>query len=178
MSHIEKFRSEKDLNNSQNKRTRRQEKLLLLNEDKDRFNTMRKIQTKTHRFKQYYALIVVVLAFSIIFSLGTLGFMLAERREQDLSYLDALYFCCISLPAVGYGDTRLRSNIGKPFFIVWSFLAVSILTILISDVVDTILVAIINCGTRISNNLMVLPREGVWHDFLLHKPRLRNWIQG
>ena len=40
----------------------RQPKVLLMREEKDRFDAMRKIQQDTHKFKQYYALTMSVIA--------------------------------------------------------------------------------------------------------------------
>lgn len=43
---------------------------------------------------------------------------------------------------IGYGDFEPMSNSGKPFFVFWSLLAVPTLTILISDMGDTVVKAI------------------------------------
>ncbi|KAL2061977.1 hypothetical protein VTL71DRAFT_7355 [Oculimacula yallundae] len=158
------------------KRANRREKLIMLKEEKDRFDAMRNIQAHTNRFKQYYALAWSVFAFGILWCIGALGFMYAERRIQNLSYFDALYFCYVSLLTIGYGDFSPRSNAGKPFFIVWSLVAVPTMTILVSDMGNTV-VSAINRGTFTLADWTVMPKEGVWHDFVLKHPKLENWLE-
>lgn len=52
--------------------------------------------------------------------------------------MEALYFSYTSLLTIGYGDYSPHSNAGKAFFVLWSLLAVPSLTILISNMGDTI----------------------------------------
>ncbi|RFU35657.1 hypothetical protein B7463_g698, partial [Scytalidium lignicola] len=153
----------------------RRAKLLLLKEEKDRFDAMREIQKNTTRFKEYGALLMSVLAFSIVWCVGAVVFMEAEKRLQNLSYFEALYFCYVSLLTVGYGDFSPQSNAGKPFFVVWSLIAVPTMTILISDMSDTV-IGSINRGTFTLADWTVLPKAGVWHDFLENHPRLKGWL--
>jgi potassium channel subfamily K len=125
----EKEREEKK--SSQYKRASRREKLILLKEERDRFNAMRDIQAHTRKFKQYYSLSFSVLAFGILWCVGALVFYYAERRQQNMSYFESLYFCYVSLLSIGYGDFAPKSNAGKPFFVVWSLVAVPTMTILV-----------------------------------------------
>lgn len=64
-------------------------------------------------------------------------FYFVEHETQDLSYFQALYFCYVSLLTIGYGDLSPKSNAGKPFFVLWSLIAVPMMTVLISDLGDT-----------------------------------------
>jgi potassium channel subfamily K len=158
------------------KRANKREKLLLLREEKDRFDAMREIQSDTSKFKQYYALSMSVLAFGILWCVGAVVFWCAEARIQQLSYFEALYFCYVSLLTIGYGDFSPRSNAGKPFFVVWSLVAIPTMTILISDMGDTV-VSAINRGTFTLADWTVMPKEGVWHDFLESHPKIRDWLE-
>jgi hypothetical protein len=158
------------------RRANRREKLILLKEEKDRFDAMREIQSNTSRFKQYYALAMSALAFGILWCVGAVVFMIAEHREQDLTYFEALYFCYVSLLTIGYGDLSPKSNAGKPFFVVWSLVAIPTMTILVSDMGDTV-VSAINRGTFTLADWTVMPKAGVWHDFLESHPRLKNWLE-
>ncbi|EKD18718.1 hypothetical protein MBM_02960 [Drepanopeziza brunnea f. sp. 'multigermtubi' MB_m1] len=158
------------------RRAKHREKLILLKEEKDRFDAMRDIQAHTNRFKQYYALSMSVLAFGILWCVGALVFMYAEARIQNLSYFDALYFCYVSLLTIGYGDFSPRSNAGKPFFVVWSIVAVPTMTILLSDMSNTV-VSAINRGTFTLADWTVMPKEGIWRDFVLRHPKLSNWLE-
>ncbi|KAI6912562.1 voltage-gated potassium channel [Hortaea werneckii] len=69
---------------------------------------------------------------------GAAIFMVAESNQQ-WTYFNALYFSYISLLTIGYGDFVLLSNSGRAFFVIWSILAVPSLTILISNMGDTII---------------------------------------
>ena len=154
----------------------RKPRLLLLKEEKDRFDAMRGIQHNTQLFKRYYALSLSVFAFGILWCVGAIGFWKAERSTQGLSYFEALYFCYVSLLTIGYGDLSPTSNAGKPYFIVWSLIAVPTMTILISDMGDTV-IASFKRGTFTLADWTVLPKEGMYRAFLNKHPWLLHWIQ-
>jgi potassium channel subfamily K len=176
LSRDAKMAARKEKNSRQNKHANRREKLVLLREEKDRFDAMREIQSDTSRFKQYYALSMSVLAFGILWCVGAVVFWCAEARIQKLSYFEALYFCYVSLLTIGYGDFSPRSNAGKPFFVVWSLVAIPTMTILISDMGDTV-VSAINRGTFTLADWTVMPKAGVWRDFLENHAKLRDWLE-
>ena len=154
----------------------REPKIVLLHEEKDRFNAMRDIQQSTAKFKRWYALTMSVVAFGLVWCVGAVVFWRAEQREQGLSYFQALYFCYVSLLTIGYGDLSPKSNAGKPFFIVWSLLAVPTMTILISDMGDTV-VASFKRGTFTLADWTVLPKAGIWRAYLERHPWLLAWLQ-
>lgn len=151
-------------------------KLVILREEKDRFDAMRNIQQSTAKFKRWYALTLSVIAFGLVWCVGAVVFWRAEQREQGLSYFEALYFCYVSLLTIGYGDLSPKSNAGKPFFVVWSLLAVPTMTILISDMGETV-VASFKQGTFTLADWTVLPKAGVWRSFLEKHPWLLMWLQ-
>jgi potassium channel subfamily K len=161
---------------SEARRSARRAKLVLLKEEKDRFEAMREIQSNTHKFEKYWALSMSVFAFGVLWCVGALVFMYAEHRIQDLSYFEALYFCYVSLLTIGYGDFSPKSNAGKPFFVIWSLIAIPTMTILISDMSETV-VGSINRGTFKLADWTVMPKEGVWHDFLESHPQLKDWVE-
>lgn len=115
----------------------RNQKAILMRDEKDRFDRMRKIQHAAKDFKKWYVLTMSVLSFGLLWCVGAVVFWLVESETQRLSYFQALYFCYVSLLTVGYGDLSPKSNAGKPFFILWSLIAVPTMTILISDHGDT-----------------------------------------
>lgn len=158
------------------RRARRREKLILLKEEKDRFDAMREIQERTKKFGAYWALSMSVFAFGVLWCIGALVFMYAEHREQDLTYFEALYFCYVSLLTIGYGDFSPKSNAGKPFFVVWSLVAVPTMTILISDMGETV-VSAINRGTFTLADWTIMPKAGIWRDFLANHSRLKKWLE-
>ncbi|KFY12253.1 hypothetical protein V492_03994 [Pseudogymnoascus sp. VKM F-4246] len=130
--------------------------LVRLQEKRDRFDALRAIQKRTRQFTRYCALALSAIAFFIIWFIGASVFWRVEQPQQHWSYSNALYFCYISLTTIGYGDYTPTSNSGKPFFIVWSLLAVPTMTILISNMGDTI-IASYKRGTLILAAWSILP---------------------
>ncbi|KAG9530966.1 voltage-gated potassium channel, partial [Aureobasidium melanogenum] len=151
----------------------RKPRLLLLREEKDRFNAMRRIQQKTEKWKKWSSLFISTAAFSILWCIGAVIFWVAERRVQDISYFQSLYLCWVSLLTVGYGDLAPKSNAGRPFFVVWSLVAVPTMTLLVSDMSDTIVNGF-NKGTFRLADFTILPKAGIWRTLI---PRLAPWIE-
>lgn len=112
----------------------------------------------------------------LLWCLGAIGFWKAEQESQGLTYFQALYLCYVSLLTIGYGDLSPSSNAGKPFFIVWSLVAVPTMTILISDMGDTV-IGSFKRGTFTLADWTVLPKAGLWRSFLERHPRLWSWFQ-
>jgi hypothetical protein len=82
----------------------------------------------------------------------------------------------VSLLTIGYGDLAPKSNAGKPFFVTWSLVAVPTMTILVSDMGDTI-IASYKRGTFKVGDWTVLPKKGFFREFLEAHPRLMGWLQ-
>ena len=144
-------------------------RLVVLREEKDRFMAMRAIQYNTRRFKNYFALSMSVFAFGLLWCVGALVFWICEQRIQGMTYFQGLYFCYVSLLTIGYGDLSPKSNAGKPFFIVWSLIAVPTMTILVSDMGDTV-VAAYKRGTFTLAAWTILPSRGFFREFLDSHP--------
>src|SRR2546423_2555348 len=70
--------------------------------------------------------------------IGAVVFWKAEKN-QHWTYFESAYFSYTSLLTIGYGDFQPTSNSGKPFFVVWTLLAVPTITILISNMGDTVI---------------------------------------
>lgn len=134
-------------------------KILLLKEEKDRFEAMRRIQAASSKFKRWMALCWSVTTFTILWCVGAVVFWQAEKETQGMSYFQALYFCYISLLTIGYGDLAPKSNAGRCFFVVWSLIAVPTMTILVGDLGDTV-VAKFRRGWDGVADFTLLPREG------------------
>ncbi|KAK4998461.1 Potassium channel, partial [Cryomyces antarcticus] len=137
---------------------------------------MRRIQRGTAKFKRWYALTLSVIAFGVLWCVGAVVFWRAEQRSQEMTYFQALYFCYVSLLTIGYGDLAPKSNAGRPFFVVWSLIAVPTMTILISDMGDTV-ISNFKQGTFKLADFTVLPRAGIWREGLEKMPWLLNWLQ-
>ncbi|KAK4180847.1 hypothetical protein QBC36DRAFT_176740 [Triangularia setosa] len=155
------------------RRKRRRQKLLLLEKDKDRFDLMRQIQEETKHWKQHisWALGMALLAFFFFWTIGALVFMVTETRISQWRYFDSLYFCFVAILTIGYGDLAPKSNIGKPFFIVWSITAVPIVTVLVQQMSQTVVMAI-NRGTFTLADWTIMPKKGMLKSFLAHHPTI------
>jgi potassium channel subfamily K len=150
-------------------------RLLLLREEKDRFDAMRRIQASTAHFKTWTALLMSVTAFGVLWCVGAAVFWVAEANTQGLTYFEALYFCYISLLTIGYGDFAPKSNAGRPFFVFWSLIAIPVMSILVSDLGDTVINRF-KKGTYVLADFTVLPQKGAWREFLNRHPVLLLWI--
>ena len=162
------------LNGIRRMRSRRQ-KALIMREEKDRFDAMRKIQHNASLFKKWYALGMSITAFGILWCIGALVFWQCEKVTQGLTYFQGLYFAYVSLLTIGYGDMSPKSNAGKPFFVVWSLIAVPTMTILISDMGDTV-IASFKRGTFKLADFTVLPKQGLWHELINSHPWIYSWM--
>lgn len=160
-------------------RTNQKAKVLLLKEEKDRFEAMRAIQADTKKYKQWMALLWSITLFSILWCIGAIVFWQTEKDTQDMTYFQALYFCYISLLTVGYGDLSPKSNAGRCFFVVWSLVAIPTMTILVSDLGDTVVAKFKQVVDGVAD-FTVLPKESIWRPFLDKHPflpsNLRQWI--
>ncbi|KAK5710328.1 Potassium channel [Elasticomyces elasticus] len=130
----------------------RKPKLLLLREEKDRFDAMRHIQHDTHQFKRWSALCMSIVAFGVLWCAGAMVFWLCERYAQGMTYFQALYFCYVSLLTIGYGDLAPKSTAGRPFFVFWSL--VSVLA-----------------------GFTIMPERGVYHGMIKRFPTFAWWMQ-
>lgn len=104
---------------------------------KEEFNAMRKVQHASERERRWFGLFTSGAIALILWLVGAAIFQQTEHTQQ-WTYLQALYFSYTSLLTIGYGDFHPQSNSGKAFFVIWSLLAVPSLTILISNMGDTI----------------------------------------
>ncbi|KAJ7609667.1 hypothetical protein FB45DRAFT_944238 [Roridomyces roridus] len=102
---------------------------------KDEWEAMRRIQATAETRHKYTALGISLFAYLLLWFLGALTFWYSEA-PQGWTYFESLYFSYTSLLTVGYGDFFPMSTAGKPFFVVWSIIAVPTVTILISNVGD------------------------------------------
>ncbi|KAH3911770.1 hypothetical protein HBH56_128300 [Parastagonospora nodorum] len=154
----------------------RKPKLMLLKEEKDRFDAMRQIQADSKKFRRWMALFWSVTVFSILWCAGAVVFWQAEKETQGLTYFQALYFCYISLLTIGYGDLAPKSNAGRCFFVIWSLVAVPTMTILVSDLGDTVVAKFKKWSDELAD-FTVLPKEGIWRAFVEKHPWLLTWLQ-
>lgn len=118
---------------------------------------------------RYTSLATSALAALLLWFIGALVFFHSEK-SQGYSYFVWLYFSYTSLLTIGYGDLTIYSNASKAFFVFWSLLAVPTLTILISNMGDTIIKAFKDFTIWIGSFTVLPDQEG----FL---PKLRNGLK-
>ena len=106
---------------------------------KQEFHLMRVIQDVAESRRKWMALLFSLTAWFTLWLVGAAVFYVAERDVQGMTYFEAMYFAYTSLLTIGYGDYTLLSNSGKAAFVFWSLLAVPTLTILISNMGDTVI---------------------------------------
>lgn len=126
------------------------------------FELMRMIQNKVSTRQRWTALLISSSAWFLLWFVGALVFYKAERK-QGWTYFQSLYFAYTSLLAIGFGDFAPFSNSGKPFFVFWSLLAVPTLTILISDMGDTVIKWVQDLTLKLGE-FTVLPGEASTRD--------------
>lgn len=152
--------------------TARRPRILIMREEKDRFNAMRRIQHDTMRFRRWNNLIISIVAFGIVWSCGAVVFW----KLEPMTYFESLYFCFTSLLTIGYGDFTPESNPGKPFFVVWSLIAIPIMTMLISEMSDTV-VASFKRATEVFADYLVLPQSRVYKTCFGRIPGVAQFVR-
>lgn len=73
-----------------------------------------------------------------------------------------------------YGDYTPQSAGGRPFFVVWSLFAVPSITILIGAASNTVVDSFNKATNRIAD-FTLLPKHGIWRDFIGSHPKLLGW---
>lgn len=139
----------------------RQPKLIVMKEEKDRFDAMRTIQSETMRFRRWSGLVISLIVFGIVWSCGAVVFW----KLEAMTYFESLYFCFCSLITIGYGDFTPKSNAGRPFFVMWSLIAIPTMTILISQMSDTVVSAFKHATEKFAG-WFVLPGVNSYKEFL------------
>lgn len=143
-----------------------------MRQEKDRFDAMRAIQYETMRFRRWNNLITSIIVYAIVWTGGALVFW----RLEDMTYFEGLYFCFCSLLTIGYGDFTPQSNAGRPFFVMWSLIAIPTMTMLISQMSDTV-VAGYKHSTEKFSDYFVMPRQGAYKGIIGKVPILRHWVE-
>ncbi|KIY62756.1 voltage-gated potassium channel [Cylindrobasidium torrendii FP15055 ss-10] len=103
------------------------------------YDRMRETERKMDAARRVVALSMSTFAFIFLWVLGALVFWYSEA-PQGWTYFESLFFTYTSLLTIGYGDFYAQSSSGKPFFVIWSLMAVPTMTILISHLGDTAVV--------------------------------------
>ncbi|KAH7348272.1 potassium channel-like protein [Rhexocercosporidium sp. MPI-PUGE-AT-0058] len=109
----------------------------VFHDSRQEFELVRQIQGQAITKRRWTCLLISALAWFVLWFVSASIFK-ATEKEQSWSYFDSLYFTFTSLLTIGYGDFYPISPAGKAWFVFWSLLAVPSVTILISNMGDTI----------------------------------------
>lgn len=143
---------------------------------REEFTAMRRVQAAGERERRWFGLLTSGAFALLLWFVGAAVFQQTEYTQQ-WSYLQSLYFSYTSLLTIGYGDFHPQSNSGKAFFVIWSQLAVPSLTILISNMGDTIVKTFSELTVSIAA-VTVLPNEqGFRAGFTTMTKRFFGWAQ-
>lgn len=137
---------------------------------------MRRLQTEIETFRKRAALYISLAAFTILWAGGALIFWATEESGQGWSFFRSLYFSYVALLTIGFGDMAPKSNFGRPFFVIWSLVAIPTMTLLIGNLGDTV-VASFQRYTDAFADYTLLPKDGIWRAMLERNPRLASWLQ-
>ncbi|KAJ3763343.1 hypothetical protein EV360DRAFT_33765 [Lentinula raphanica] len=125
---------------------------------KAEFDAMREVSRRAEFSRKYSSLGISFLVFLVVWFLGAMVFFFSESDSQNWAYGTSLYFTYTTLTTIGYGDLYPESNSGKPFFVLWTLIAVPSVTILISNMGDTV-VAWVQKGTMWLGQRTILPEH-------------------
>ncbi|KAJ3751356.1 hypothetical protein DFH05DRAFT_1411565 [Lentinula detonsa] len=130
---------------------------------KAEFDAMRKVSKRAEFSRKYSSLGISFLVFLVVWFLGAMVFFFSEADSQNWAYGTSLYFTYTTLTTIGYGDLYPESNSGKPFFVLWTLIAVPSVTIFISNMGDTV-VAWVQKGTMWLGQRTILPERSFKRD--------------
>ena len=103
-------------------------------DEKDSFHKMQSIRKKAKWVQRNISFFLSILVFCVMWFGGATVFFFCE----DWSYLDSFYFCFLCLITIGYGDFAPKSPLGRVFFVSWGLAAVPLMTIIVSNVGDSL----------------------------------------
>jgi len=109
-----------------------------LHDSRQEFELVRQIQGLAITRRRWTCLLISAVAWFVLWFVSASVFK-ATEKDQSWSYFDSLYFTFTSLLTIGYGDFYPTSPAGRAWFVFWSLLAIPSVTILISNMGDTIL---------------------------------------
>lgn len=94
---------------------RKRKRIMLLKEEKERFEAMRHIQSKSDSWKRWLRLMVTFSVFAAFWLLGAAGFYKLEQQSLGMTYWQSVYFCWVTVITLGYGDFSPHSWGGRKF---------------------------------------------------------------
>lgn len=119
----------------------------------------RNVKSAFYRKRRWAELGLFLAAWFLLWLVSAAIFCQSEK-EDKWTYFVALYFTYTSLTTIGYGDYFPTSNFGKVFFILWSLLAIPILTNLVEAIGSVFHIWLVFCSGWIWRHVL---RRGLGH---------------
>lgn len=145
---------------------------------KREFITMRRVRQLATVQHKWISLVTSLMVWIALWLIGAAIFCRSENHIH-WTYFEALYFAYTTLLTIGYGDFYPVSSLGKSFFVFWSLLAVPTITILISNISDT-LIRFVKDITLFIGEITILPGDQSFHERIkdVFKTSWRDkWLQ-
>jgi potassium channel subfamily K, other eukaryote len=101
------------------------------------FQKVRTLKIEAGRKARWFSLVISIL-FALILWFASAAVFWRAMKSQQWTYPSALYFSYISFLTIGYGDLMPESNSAKPLYVLWTLLAVPVLTIVVSNLGGTL----------------------------------------
>jgi potassium channel subfamily K, other eukaryote len=149
---------------------KKKDHILILREEKERFEAMRNIQKRAEAWKRWIRLSLSVTAFGIFWCVGAVVFWQVEQETLDMTYWESVYYGWITLITIGYGDFSPHSVAGRAFFVVWVQFAVPALTVVAENLSITVVEVFSSSTSNIAST--ILPR----HETLLNLQYKFPWL--
>lgn len=122
------------------------------------FLLMRRIQKGSTTRRRWVAVATSTSVWLGLWLIGAAIFQQVEYPYQAWTYFDAFYFAFVTLTTLGYGDRTPISPAGKSFYVLWTMMALPTMTIMISNLGDTVVLAIKNLTLDLGS-ITILPTE-------------------
>lgn len=145
---------------------------------KREFITMRRVRQLAIVQHKWISLTISLVLWMALWLVGAVVFWRSESYFH-WSYFEALYFAYVTLLTIGYGDIFPESSLGKSFFVFWTLLAVPTITILISNIGDT-LIHLIRDVILFLGEITILPGDKPWRERIkdvIHFSWTEKWLQ-
>lgn len=145
---------------------------------KQEFMVMRQVRQLVTVQHKWLSLVMSLTLWMSLWLFGAIVFWRAEAYSH-WSYFEAVYFSYTTLLTIGYGDFFPHSSLGTSFFVFWTLLAVPSITILISNIGDT-LIRFMRDITVFVGEITILPGDRPFTEHvkeLLHTSWLEKWVQ-
>ncbi|KAK9234414.1 hypothetical protein V1525DRAFT_350267 [Lipomyces kononenkoae] len=167
-------REQRSLHHIEHLRVRKLRRVQLERTDEESFNLMREIHKSAKKRDVWSFLVWSTVMFLTFFLFSALVF----SKIEGWSYFVGFYFCATSLLTIGYGQYVPSLPGSKAFFILWSLIAVPLMTMLITSMSNTVIAAFGYVWHKlgdvllkhIPSNLTPVPSQQVTTDLESQKP--------